>query len=291
MSQMTGRFDPAPSRWAYRVERLWLTPLFRLFVRAGLPFLVVFLATTIYLADQARRDVIIGQYMAIKHSIQQRPEFMVKLMSIEGASDEIAEDIREIMALDFPISSWDLDLEEMRQRAMGLDAIADAKIQIRPGGILQFSISQRQPAIVWRRGDGLEVLDPLGLRVGPLDARTDRADLPLIAGAGADIAAVEARRLFAVAAPIHDQIRGLVRVGERRWDVVLDDGQRILLPTTGAVAALERVMARAQMQDLLDRRIDIIDMRNPERPTIRVAPDVMDEIQKTRAAISGGQSR
>ena len=212
-------------------------------------------------------------------------------MSIEGASDEVAEDIREIMALDFPISSWDLDLEEMRLRAMGLDAVADAKIQVRPGGILQFSVSQRQPAIVWRRGDGLEVLDPMGLRVGPLEARADRADLPLIAGEGADKAAVEARRLFAVAMPIHDKIRGLVRVGERRWDVVLDDGQRILLPTLGAVAALERVMARAQMQDLLERRIDIIDMRNPDRPTIRVAPDVMTEIQKTRAAISGGQSR
>jgi cell division protein FtsQ len=290
MSQMTGRIDPAPSRWAYRIERLWLTPMFRLFVRAGLPFIIVFAVTTIYLSDQSRRDTLIGSYMAFKHSIQQRPEFMVKLMSIEGASDEVAEDIREIMALDFPVSSWDLDLEGMRVRSMGLDAVADAKLQIRPGGILQFSISQRQPAIVWRRGDGLEVLDPLGLRVGPLDARTDRSDLPLIAGEGADKFAVEARRLFAVAAPVRNRIRGLVRVGERRWDLVLDGGQKIMLPAQGAVAALERVMARAQMQDLLERRIDVIDMRNPERPTVRVTPDVMDEIQKTRAAISGGPS-
>ena len=289
MSQMTGRFDPAPSRWAYRVERLWLTPLFRLFVRVGLPFVIVFLGSTLYLADQGRRDVIIGAYMDMKYAIQQRPEFMVKLMSIEGASDEVAEDIREIMALDFPVSSWDLDLEGMRQNAMGLDAVADAKLQIRPGGILQFSVSQRQPAIVWRRGDGLEVLDPQGLRVGPLAARTDRPDLPLIAGEGADQATVEARRLFAVARPVADRIRGLVHIGERRWDVVLDDGQRIMLPSTGAVAALERVMARAQMQDLLARRIDVIDMRNPNRPTVRVSQDVMDEIRKTRAAISGGQ--
>ncbi len=290
MSQMTGRIDPAPSRWAYRVERLWLTPMFRLFVRAGLPFVIVFAGTSIYFADETRRDMVVASYMEMKHSIQQRPEFMVKLMSIDGASDEVSEDIREIMALDFPVSSWDLDLEGMRQRAMGLDAVADAKIQIRPGGILQFSVAQRQPAIVWRRGDGLEVLDPQGLRVGPLDARTDRSDLPLIAGEGADMAAVEARRLFAVAGPVTDRIRGLVRVGNRRWDVVLDGGQRIMLPAEGAVAALERVMARVQMQDLLERRIDVIDMRNPNRPTVRVAPDVMEEIQKTRAAISGGQN-
>ncbi|MDG1430600.1 MAG: cell division protein FtsQ/DivIB [Paracoccaceae bacterium] len=290
MSQMTGRIDPAPSRWAYRIERLWLTPMFRLFVRVGLPFVIVFAGTSIYFADESRRDMVVASYMEMKHSIQQRPEFMVKLMSIDGASDEVSEDIRKIMALDFPVSSWDLDLEGMRQRAMGLDAVADAKIQIRPGGILQFSVAQRQPAIVWRRGDGLEVLDPQGLRVGPLDARTDRSDLPLIAGEGADMAAVEARRLFAVAGPVVDRIRGLVRVGNRRWDVVLDGGQRIMLPAEGAVAALERVMARVQMQDLLARRIDVIDMRNPNRPTVRVAPEVMEEIQKTRAAISGGQN-
>ena len=290
MSQMTGCIDPAPSRWAYRIERLWLTPMFRLFVRVGLPFVIVFAGTSIYFADESRRDMVVASYMEMKHSIQQRPEFMVKLMSIDGASDEVSEDIRKIMALDFPVSSWDLDLEGMRQRAMGLDAVADAKIQIRPGGILQFSVAQRQPAIVWRRGDGLEVLDPQGLRVGPLDARTDRSDLPLIAGEGADMAAVEARRLFAVAGPVVDRIRGLVRVGNRRWDVVLDGGQRIMLPAEGAVAALERVMARVQMQDLLARRIDVIDMRNPNRPTVRVAPEVMEEIQKTRAAISGGQN-
>lgn len=288
MSQITHRPDPAPSRWAYRFERLWLTPLFRLFVRAGLPFVIVFAATTFYLSDQVRRDNLIGVYLSMKHAIQQRPEFMVKLMSIEGASDEVAEDIREIMALDFPLSSWDLDLEDMRQSAMGLDAVADAKLQIRPGGILQFSIEQREPAIVWRRSDGLEVLDPFGLRVGPIDARSDRPDLPLIAGEGADVAAVEARRLFAVSLPVQHKIRGLVRVGQRRWDVVLADGQVIMLPAEGAVAALERVMARVQMQGLLERQIDVIDMRNPARPTVRMAQEVMDEIQKTRAAVTGG---
>ena len=286
MSQMTGRIDPAPSRWAYRIERLWLTPLFRLFVRAGLPFIIVFLATSIYLADQGRRDLILGQYMALKHSIQQRPEFMVKLMSIEGASGEVSEDIREIMSLDFPVSSFDLDLAEMRARTEELDAVAIAELQIRPGGILHFAIEQREPAIVWRRADGLEVLDRTGARVGPLDARSQRADLPLIAGEGADEAAVEALRILAVAGPVQERIRGLLRVGERRWDLVLDKGQTIKLPENGAVAALERVMARAQIQDLLERRIEVIDMRNPDRPTVRVAPEIMAEIQKTR--ISGG---
>ena len=285
----SNRVDPAPSRWAYRFERLWLTPLFRLFVRIGLPFVVVFLATSIYLADQGRRDALVGSYLSVKRSVEQRPEFMVKLMAIEGASNEVAEDIREIMGLDFPVSSFDLNLEELRVRVMELDAVADAKLQIRAGGILYFSISQRDPAFVWRRSDGLEVLDRFGMRVGPLEVRSSRPDLPLIAGEGADLAAVEAQRLIAVAGPVRDRIRGLVRVGKRRWDIVLDGGQTIMLPPSGAVAALERVMARVQMQGLLDRDIQTIDMRNPDRPTIRMTSEVMEEIQKTRATIAGGR--
>ena len=285
----SNRVDPAPSRWAYRFERLWLTPLFRLFVRIGLPFVVVFLATSIYLADQGRRDALVGSYLSVKRSVEQRPEFMVKLMAIEGASNEVAEDIREIMGLDFPVSSFDLNLEELRVRVMELDAVADAKLQIRAGGILYFSISQRDPAFVWRRSDGLEVLDRFGMRVGPLEVRSSRPDLPLIAGEGADLAAVEAQRLIAVAGPVRDRIRGLVRVGKRRWDIVLDGGQTIMLPPSGAVAALERVMARVQIQGLLDRDIQTIDMRNPDRPTIRMTSEVMEEIQKTRATIAGGR--
>ena len=186
MSSITGgRMDPAPSRWAYRFERLWLTPLFRAGVRVGLPVFLSALVVTLYLANDARRDALIGYYNEVKSSIEQRPEFMVKLMSIEGASIEVSEVIREILGLDFPISSFDLDLEEMRQRIMELDAVADARLQIKAGGILQFVVTQRDPAIVWRRPDGLEVLDRTGLRVGPLEERAQRADLPLIVGEGA----------------------------------------------------------------------------------------------------------
>jgi len=286
MSQVISRIDPAPSRWAFRWQRLWLTPSFRKAVRYGLPLFLLGALLGVYLASQERRDNLIGHYTAAKDAFQQRPEFMVKLMSIEGASGEVSEDIREIMSLDFPVSSFDLDLAEMRARTEELDAVAIAELQIRPGGILHFAIEQREPAIVWRRADGLEVLDRTGARVGPLDARSQRADLPLIAGEGADEAAVEALRILAVAGPVQERIRGLLRVGERRWDLVLDKGQTIKLPENGAVAALERVMARAQIQDLLERRIEVIDMRNPDRPTVRVAPEIMAEIQKTR--ISGG---
>ena len=43
--------DPAPSVWAYRLNRLMLTPLFRVTVRLVLPVAALCLATWIYFSD------------------------------------------------------------------------------------------------------------------------------------------------------------------------------------------------------------------------------------------------
>jgi hypothetical protein len=67
-----------------------------------------------------------------------------------------------------------------------------------------------------------------------------------------------------------DRLRGLVRVGERRWDLVLDRDQRILLPETGALQALERVLALHAAQDLCRAISSASICAIPTRPTLRL---------------------
>ncbi|MDV4143838.1 cell division protein FtsQ/DivIB [Shimia sp. FJ5] len=282
MQQVGLKSDPAPSRWAYRFERLMLTPFFRLFLRVILPFLVVFGMAAIWLSDEMRRDQLSGWVHEARVSIETRPEFMVNVMAIDGASVGIAEDIREIMPIDFPISSFDLDLDHIQEQVAGLPAVASATVRIRPGGIMQITITERDPVMVWRSRDGLFLVDQEGFVVAPARSRSEHANLPLMAGAGAELHVVEARSLFVAAEPLRSQLRGLVRVGERRWDMVLKDGQRILLPEEGAVQALERVIALSQAQDLLARDLTIVDMRLPERPTLRIAERSVEDWWRLR---------
>ncbi|MGC9419523.1 MAG: cell division protein FtsQ/DivIB [Rhodovulum sp.] len=279
--------DPAPSRWAYRLERLWLTPLFRKAVLKGLPLAVLMAIPALWLADDARRADLAAQVADIRRQVETRPEFMVKLMAIEGASAETDADIREVLPFDFPLSSFDLDLKQMRETVEGLDAVKSAQMRVRPGGILEVTVEERTPAVVWRSEAGLELLDPQGHRVGPLAARTLRPDLPLIAGEGADLAVAEALNLIAAAAPLEQRLRGLVRVGARRWDVVLDRDQRILLPAQNPVTALERVLALDEVSDMLGRDILVVDLRNPARPTVRLAPDAVEEFRRIRRLQKG----
>ncbi|MFV2038311.1 MAG: cell division protein FtsQ/DivIB [Paracoccaceae bacterium] len=273
----TPRRDPAPSRLSYRLQRLWLTPLFRRLVRFGVPVLLIALSFVWYFQDTARRDALTENIAEIRRSIEERPEFMVNLMAIDGASDSVADDIREVVPVDFPVSSFDLDLDGMQARILELDPVARADIRIRQGGVLQVTITERQPAAVWRFGRNIELLDAQGYRVAVIKSRLKRADLPLLAGTGAQNAVPEALEILATAAPIRERVRGLIRVGERRWDMMLDRNQRIMLPETRPIDALEKVLELHRLENLLARDISVVDMRQPQRVTLRLAPGALAE--------------
>jgi len=286
MKPLKARRDPAPSKTSYRFQRLWLTPVFRSILRTGVPAFSILAAAVWYLSDENRVDGLREQVADLRAGIEQRPEFMVNLMRIEDVSEEVAEDIREITAVDFPVSSFDLDLALMRANIEELDAVAQASLVVRAGGILDVRVVERVPAIVWRGREALELLDVTGHRVAPIETRVDRQDLPLIAGDGADDFVPEALELLAAAQPIAARVRGLLRVGERRWDLILDRDQRIMLPETDAVRALERVLALNAINEMLSRDLLIVDLRDARRPTLRLgveAQEFLFQISKDKA--------
>ncbi|EKX58621.1 Cell division protein FtsQ [Rhodobacter sp. AKP1] len=284
----TGRRDPAPSRWAYRAQRLWLTPMFRTALRVGLPIVGVLLVVALIFASADRRAAMAGAFTGLVDSFQQRPEFMVTLLSVDGASPELSDRIRATLALKLPLSSFDIDLTAARARIESIDAVAQAEVRVRSGGLLEVRVTEREPAIIWRRASNLVLLDDTGRRVDDLAFRSERGDLAVIAGEGAERAVPEALEILAAARPILKRIRGLVRMGERRWDIVLDRGQRIQLPVEEPVAAVERMIALDEAEDLLDRDVISVDLRIKDRPVLRLAPYALNAVRRARGIDTSG---
>lgn len=274
--------DPAPSRFAYRLHRMWLTPYFRRLTRIGIPAFVLAFTALLWLSDEDRRASLAGGLTGMVEAVQNRDEFMVKVMTIDGASEPVDKALRMMLPVDLPASSFDIDLDQLRQDILMLDAVRDVELRIKPDGVLAATVVERQPVLLWRHARGIEQLDGTGHRVASVTARSVRPELPLIAGEGADKSAREALQLFAAAGPLLSRVRGLQRVGERRWDVMLDRGQRILLPSTGAVAALERLIALDQADDLLGRDVSVVDLRDGTRPTARIGVNAQNEIRAVR---------
>lgn len=271
--------DPAPSRLQYRLERMWLRPLYRRLLRLGLPAFVVAMSAGIWLSDEGRRASLTDGIAGAVEKFQSREAFQVGLMTIEGASPAVDKALRGMLPVDLPASSFDIDLDALRLQVMQLDAVEKIDLRIKPGGVLYANVTERVPAILWRHERGIDMLDASGHRVASVTSRDVRKDLPLITGEGADLVTEEAMALIDAAGPILPRIRGLVRKGERRWDVVLNNDQRIMLPAEGAVTALEAAISLNRRQDLLGRDIGVVDLRDPSKPVMRLGIDARNTLR------------
>ncbi len=276
------RRDPAPSRLKYRLERMWLTPLYRRIIRVGLPAFLVAMTGGLWLSDEDRRARLTDGVAGMVEQVQSREEFQVRMMTVEGASPVVDKALRAMLPVDLPASSFDIDLAALRLQVMQLDAIESIDLRIKPGGTLSAVVQERQPALLWRHARGIDILDEGGHRVASVTSREVRPDLPLIAGEGADLATAEALALIDAVGPILPRLRGLVRRGERRWDLVLDRDQRIMLPAKGAVLAAEAVIAMDRQQDMLGRDVSVVDLRDPARPVLRLGVDARNTIRVAR---------
>ena len=274
--------DPAPSRLAYRMERLWLRPAFRRLCRTGLPVLAVLGAIGIWASDESNIRAVTDWAAEVRRSIEARPEFQVNVIGIEGTSQALADEIRIVLGIDLPVSSFDLDLDMLRGRIEALPGVASADLRVRGGGYLAVAITEREPALIWQTRGGAVLIDASGAFVAALQDRPGSPALPQIAGEGADLAAGEALALLDTAVALGEPVRGLVRMGERRWDLVLGDGRRVQLPAHGAAAALDRLIAMDAAQDILARDVLRVDMRNPERLSLQLSPEALEEMRRMR---------
>jgi cell division protein FtsQ len=281
--------DPAPSRLAYKLNRLMMRRGVQVFLRYGLPVLILVAGVAFWASDPMRVEGAKDRIAEIKRQVEERPEFMVRMMAVEQASSAVSADVREVLSLDFPVSSFDLDLDALRERVEELDAVASAAVQVKSGGVLTVTVTEREPVAVWRTDDGLQLIDLTGHRVVGLASRVERPELPLVVGQGADAAIAEAMALFEISAPLAERLRGFLRVGERRWDVVLTRDQRIKLPEDDAATALQKVIALDQAQDLLARDVAVVDFRNPARPVLRRGTSGIEGLFETDFDLNEGE--
>jgi cell division protein FtsQ len=264
-----------------------LKPSVRQLVRLWLPLsvagLVIFAASN----NDTIREAVQVKSTQMYEAMAARPELQVTQVVFPDVSDDLQQQILTVTGLELPVSSLELDVAALKRAVETLDAVETAQVRVLGGGTLEILTVERDPVVVWRDGDVLRLVDNEGHRVADIARRSARGDLPLIVGLGAELNVAEAMNLVQVADPISDRVRGLVRVGERRWDLVLDRGQTIMLPEHAAVSALRRVIALHQAEDLLNRDVIIVDMRNRERPVLRLTDEAIAELRRLRTQVRG----
>ena len=261
--------DPAPSRLGYKFSRWMLSPFIKKSVFFGMPLIILLLPVFIFLKDQNNKNMVEEIVLDFYRKIIERPEFMLSALSIQGSSDSLNAEIREILGLNFPISSFDLDLVDLRNRVLSLPPVETAEVRLEGGSILHVKVKEKVPALLLKDDTGIHVLNKNGDYIRPLLSTEYGSKLPVITGEGAQKAAAEAFILFSALYDKLDEVRGLVLVGGRRWNIVLKSGQVIMLPEKKSEQAVQKILILDKAEKILSRDIAVLDFRLPYRITLR----------------------
>ena len=205
------------------------------------------------------------RFHSIHHAIEQfvfdRPELSITSLDIKNASPDLSNQINAILQLSFPINPLKININYLQEIINDLESVDFSKIRITENGVLEIFINERIPAVIQRYDRQLMLLDINGRRIGEIFSRADRQDLPLVVGQGANLRVFEALEIYKSSTTILNRIRGIILVGERRWDIVLDSGQIIKLPEKEPKIALISFLRSDKSKRILGGGFSIVDLR------------------------------
>ena len=167
-------------------------------------------------------------------------------------------------------------LEQARARIEALTWVHRATVERRLPGTVLVTLEERRPFAVWQHGGKFDLIDRAGQVVADQDPVKNAAAfavLPLVVGAGAPAAAANLLDALAAQPTLRSRVAAAVRVDERRWNLRLNSGADVLLPEGAEARALAKLAELQDSQALLDRPLQVLDMRLPDRLVVRPQPE------------------
>lgn len=156
-----------------------------------------------------------------------------------------------------------------RARIEQIQWVRSAIVSRRLPDTVVVQLQERNPFAVWQHEGKFVLIDREGKSVTDSDVASFASQLPLVVGAGAPEAAAGIIDALAAQPTIQARVVAAVRVGERRWNLRLNNGTDVLLPEGAEAQALARLAELQGTHALLDRPLQALDMRLPDRFVFR----------------------
>jgi len=196
--------------------------------------------------------------------------FRIEQVAISGRKQLTQDEILAIGGVTGRSSLLFLDAAAVRDKLKANPWIADATVLKFYPGELQIDIVERTAFARWQLDGRTAVIADDGAVLEPYVARRFLS-LPLVVGKGAGERAKDFLALLARYPQVQSQTRAVALVGERRWNVWLANGLVIRLPEQDVGNSLATLSKLDQDDKLFTRDITAIDMRLPDRLTVRLS--------------------
>ena len=161
------------------------------------------------------------------------------------------------------------DVAEAQDRIATLPWVARATVRKFYPSTLSVEIEEREPFALWQREGQVFVIDRGGTEIVGLE-ESRFGKLPFMVGEGANQQVGDFLADINAEPDIAAQMRAAVLVAGRRWDLHLEDGVTVKLPEKNIRAALAQLVRLNAERQLLQRDVIVIDLRLPDRVTVRL---------------------
>jgi cell division protein FtsQ len=173
-----------------------------------------------------------------------------------------------------------LDPVATRQRLEDLGWIEQASVARLLPDAVQVRLLERQPLALWQRAGRFEVIDRRGVVIeGALSHDPEQyAHLRVLVGDDAPESAAGLFALLSTEPALSNRVVAATRIGERRWNLHLDNQIEVWLPEHDVLGAWRLLAEKARDEALLERAITLVDLRFlPERLRLRLDPAALED--------------
>jgi cell division protein FtsQ len=159
--------------------------------------------------------------------------------------------------------------------------VRSAVVERRLPDTLYVHLVERKPLALWQHGGKIELIDREGAVI-PV-TRLDRfAKLPMVVGESAAARAADLLDMLATEPDLASRVSAAIRVGDRRWNLRIDNAIDILLPGDAAATAWTQLARLERSSAILKRDVQVVDVRLPDRLVLRVNPEAPKEIPPSK---------
>lgn len=203
-------------------------------------------------------------------------------VAVDGRQQTPPEELLAAIGADRGTPLLALDPEAIRARVETLPWVKSASVRRSLDGTLTVQVDEFAPFALWQRDGKFYLVDREGEAIAADDPGRFNQLLVLV-GDNAPQHAAELVTMLGLEPELKARVRAAVWVGDRRWNLRLDNGVDVKLPETNPTAAWLELARLEREQGLLKRDLSAIDLRLPDRMVVRLAPDAKPVATKPAA--------
>jgi cell division protein FtsQ len=242
----------------------------------GAAGLVVLLAGSGYLVQSGLGERMVAQATAFAG-------FKIEDIEINGIKQVSRIDVLTNIDLGVERSLFSFDVHAARKALRDLPWVSEARVAKAYPDRLVINIVEKVPFAVWQNNGELWLTERDGRKIVPFEEERF-AGLPLIVGAGAGEKAAEFLAIIGRHPMLAERVSAHVRVGERRWNLIMDNGVTVMLPEGREEAELGELARIEAKSPVLSRDIGEVDMRLPDRLIVRLTPEAAERLKAEQTA-------